>query len=91
MSVQSISSTWTFQFKHDFQFIGAYLFPFYFAGGYYAGQLILNWRRNYWADRDAVLRHYIQLHPEDFPPPGIIMQIVLRRFLMSFLLIIQSN
>lgn len=22
------------------------------------------------AERDAVYRHYIQLHPDDFPPPG---------------------
>ncbi|XP_055297017.1 NADH dehydrogenase [ubiquinone] 1 subunit C2 [Sitodiplosis mosellana] len=48
---------------------GAYLYPIYFAVGAFVGQSILNWRRNYWADRDAVLRHYVQLHPEDFPPP----------------------
>lgn len=23
------------------------------------------------ADRDAMLRHYVQLHPEDFPPMGM--------------------
>ncbi|KAF6211126.1 hypothetical protein GE061_014244 [Apolygus lucorum] len=26
-------------------------------------------RDNYNMDRDAVFRHYIELHPEDFPPP----------------------
>lgn len=50
--------------------LGAYWYPIGFVAGFFVGQTILNWRRNYWADRDAVLRHYVQLHPEDFPPPG---------------------
>ncbi|XP_044747674.1 NADH dehydrogenase [ubiquinone] 1 subunit C2 [Coccinella septempunctata] len=25
-------------------------------------------KKDYDAERDAVLRHYVQLHPEDFPP-----------------------
>ncbi|KAK9870335.1 hypothetical protein WA026_006420 [Henosepilachna vigintioctopunctata] len=25
-------------------------------------------RELYYAERDAVLRHYVQLHPDDFPP-----------------------
>lgn len=27
-------------------------------------------REDYFAEKDAVLRHYIELHPEDFPTPG---------------------
>lgn len=29
-----------------------------------------DYRRDYLAERDAVLRHYVQLHIEDFPPLG---------------------
>ncbi|XP_058467604.1 NADH dehydrogenase [ubiquinone] 1 subunit C2 [Malaya genurostris] len=25
------------------------------------------WRNDYFAEKDATLRHYIELHPEDFP------------------------
>ncbi|KAJ8965238.1 hypothetical protein NQ317_006204 [Molorchus minor] len=32
------------------------------------GKLLDDYRNQILADRDAVLRHYIQLHPEDFPP-----------------------
>ncbi|XP_018565169.1 NADH dehydrogenase [ubiquinone] 1 subunit C2 [Anoplophora glabripennis] len=32
------------------------------------GKIIDDYRNQYFADKDAVLRHYIQLHPEDFPP-----------------------
>lgn len=32
--------------------------------------LYRRYRDNYLAERDATLRHYIELHPEDFPPPG---------------------
>lgn len=28
------------------------------------------WRTQYLAEKDATLRHYIELHPEDFPTPG---------------------
>ncbi|OWR54570.1 NADH dehydrogenase [ubiquinone] 1 subunit C2 [Danaus plexippus] len=28
-----------------------------------------NKRNAYYAEKDAVLRHYIELHPEDFPEP----------------------
>ncbi|XP_054263445.1 NADH dehydrogenase [ubiquinone] 1 subunit C2-like [Macrosteles quadrilineatus] len=31
------------------------------------GWWIQTYRTAYWADRDAILRHYVQLHPEDFP------------------------
>lgn len=27
-------------------------------------------RKGYYAEKDAVLRHYIELHPDDFPRPG---------------------
>lgn len=37
------------------------------AGG---GKVVDNWRNEYMADRDSTLRHYIELHPEDFPTPG---------------------
>ncbi|KAL4702272.1 hypothetical protein ACJJTC_018586 [Scirpophaga incertulas] len=30
---------------------------------------VQNKRNNYLAEKDAVLRHYIELHPEDFPEP----------------------
>ncbi|KAJ8944026.1 hypothetical protein NQ318_021742 [Aromia moschata] len=36
-----------------------------FAG---IGKVIDDYRSQYLADRDAIFRHYIQLHPEDFPP-----------------------
>lgn len=32
-----------------------------------------NYRNEYYAERDAVYRHYISLHPEDFPMPGKIL------------------
>lgn len=34
------------------------------------GKSVDGWRNTYLAERDAVLRHYIELHPEDFPMPG---------------------
>lgn len=34
------------------------------------GKITDGWRNEYLAERDAVLRHYIQLHPEDFPVPS---------------------
>ncbi|EAT42520.1 AAEL005946-PA [Aedes aegypti] len=27
------------------------------------------WRTQYFAEKDATLRHYVELHPEDFPTP----------------------
>lgn len=41
-----------------------------FVIGATLAHFVEQYRINYWAERDAVLRHYIQLHPEDFPPPG---------------------
>ena len=37
--------------------------------GAIGGQWVEERRLNYLAERDAVLRHYIELHPEDFPVP----------------------
>lgn len=37
--------------------------------GAVGGQWIEERRLNYLAEKDAVLRHYIELHPEDFPVP----------------------
>lgn len=34
------------------------------------GKTADGWRNTYLAERDAILRHYIELHPEDFPMPG---------------------
>ena len=35
-------------------------------------------REDYLAEKDAVLRHYIQLHPEDFPTPGLVILIIIK-------------
>lgn len=34
-------------------------------------------RTAYLADRDAAFRHYVELHPEYFPPPGLYNQFVI--------------
>lgn len=39
------------------------------AAGWMAGLYINQWIASNSAERDAVLKHYIQLHPEDFPVP----------------------
>lgn len=46
------------------------MYAVWIGGGYLAGHLWMQHRKNYFAERDALMRHYIQLHPEDFPPPG---------------------
>lgn len=38
--------------------------------GVVGGKTVDGWRNEHLAERDAVLRHYVQLHPEDFPDPG---------------------
>jgi hypothetical protein len=38
--------------------------------GWLFGAYADNYRNQYLAERDAVLRHYVELHPEDFPVPG---------------------
>lgn len=39
------------------------------AIGAVAGNFVEERRLNYLAERDAVLRNYIELHPDDFPTP----------------------
>jgi NADH dehydrogenase (ubiquinone) 1 subunit C2 len=39
-------------------------------GGFLAGYYIDQYRNQYLAERDAVLRNYLERHPEDFPEPG---------------------
>ncbi|XP_026465477.1 NADH dehydrogenase [ubiquinone] 1 subunit C2-like [Ctenocephalides felis] len=36
-------------------------------GGF--GYIADKYRNDYYAERDAMYRHYISLHPEDFPEP----------------------
>lgn len=49
---------------------GIHMYPIFFVGGYTLGHFFYQYRMNYFAERDAVFRHYVELHPEDFPPPG---------------------
>lgn len=37
---------------------------------YYGFSWLQKYANDYYADRDAMLRHYVQLHPDDFQPPG---------------------
>ncbi|XP_022196448.1 NADH dehydrogenase [ubiquinone] 1 subunit C2 [Nilaparvata lugens] len=39
------------------------------VAGAYAGHLLAERRNAHNRDRDAAYRHYIELHPEDFPAP----------------------
>lgn len=41
------------------------------AAGALIGKTIDGWRNDHMAERDAVLRRYVELHPDDFPDPGI--------------------
>lgn len=40
------------------------------AAGGFLGKTLEGWRNDHMAERDAILRHYVELHPEDFPDPG---------------------
>jgi NADH dehydrogenase (ubiquinone) 1 subunit C2 len=40
------------------------------VGGFLAGYYLDQYRNQYFAERDAVLRNYLERHPEDFPEPG---------------------
>lgn len=53
-----------------FYILGLHLYPIAIGLGAYGCQLWMNYRENYYAERDAIMRHYIQLHPDDFQPPG---------------------
>jgi hypothetical protein len=44
-------------------------------------------RNEYLEEKDAVLRHYIELHPEEFPIPGILICIIHIYWISSSLLI----
>ncbi|CAH1371075.1 hypothetical protein MTP99_012568 [Tenebrio molitor] len=37
------------------------------AAGATIGKIVDDYRNDFLAERDAVFRHYIELHPEDFP------------------------
>lgn len=40
------------------------------------GKTVDGWRNEYLAERDAVLRHYICLHPADFPLPSMFIELL---------------
>lgn len=46
------------------------------VGGVFLGAWLDGKRDAHFAERDAVLRHYVELHPDDFPPT--------RKFCVSF-------
>lgn len=45
------------------------MYGIWFVTGVTVAHLVEKWRQNLAAERDAVMRHYIQTHPEDFIPP----------------------
>lgn len=51
-------------------FSGAHKYVLFFGLGATAFHFIEQYRINYFAERDAIYRHYIQLHPDDFVTPG---------------------
>lgn len=48
--------------------IGYWRYPIGFAVGWAVGEFVVAWRQRYLAERDAVFRQYVQLHPDDFKP-----------------------
>lgn len=52
-------------------FVGVQKHVLFTGIGALFGRTADSWRNEYLAERDAVLRHYIELHPEDFPTPGM--------------------
>lgn len=42
----------------------------YTAGAAYVGKLLDDWKDANMAEKDAMLKDYIRLHPEEFPPFG---------------------
>lgn len=48
---------------------GFHMYGVWFAAGWTLTHLVQKWRQGIAAERDAVMRHYIQQHPEDFIPP----------------------
>lgn len=47
--------------------LGIQMHALYTVAGVLIGKYVDNYRNGYLAERDAAFRHYIQLHPEDFP------------------------
>lgn len=41
------------------------------AIGGITGHFSEKWRSDFFAEKDAVLRHYVELHPELFPTKGV--------------------
>lgn len=48
---------------------GIHMFGVWFAVGWTVTHFVQKWRQGLAAERDAVMRHYIQTHPEDFISP----------------------
>ncbi|XP_034253108.1 uncharacterized protein LOC117652361 [Thrips palmi] len=49
-------------------YTGVWRYPIAMAAGVYAGLIIRDWRREKVRTKWAKIKHYIELHPEDFPP-----------------------
>lgn len=45
------------------------------AIGGFLGKVGDNYRNEHFAKRDAILRHYVELHPESFPDPGMLKKV----------------
>lgn len=78
------SVQWSITIESDkwFQFIIWFNvgFPRHIAfsvASYFCFRFYVQYNEDYNAERDAVYRHYIQLHPEDFPPPGKLISLCL--------------
>lgn len=56
--------------KYLFTISGIQKYVISVAGCTAAFKYVQNARDDYLAEKDAVLRHYVQLHPEDFIEPG---------------------
>lgn len=49
-------------------FLGIYWYPIAVLVGAMSVYSFQQYKEKQWAQRDAIFRHYISLHPEDFPP-----------------------
>lgn len=52
-------------------FSGIYWYPIAALIGYGVTSYFQEKHYQFNSEKDAILRHYIELHPEDFPMPGI--------------------
>lgn len=67
-------------------FLGLQRHAIFTTLGVVTGSVLERWRNEHLAERDAVLRHYVQLHPEDFPNPGNCLYFISNcKFLIAFL------